>query len=361
MELTRLISYPKSRSLILLLFLASWNISAVFGDDEVVEATTFRPARLSAILRNIGLSHVTTEQPIIIEPTSEELTVVQTPATRLPLRRRVSVRVRRLKDLSPIRTNSSFSPETLNPEESKPVHNFEPSLPRKRSRETKSVRPPPLPLSKISGIDQGRDRHPGEIIRNALINHTLEHGGEQDLDKLVFSNLPNGSKLVLRTVKIIRTDGDGNPMDDEESKQPTYWDVTLANATDSSVGDGEGEEDDDEEDSDEDENEEASENIEEKAITREITTPEALTSVDDSTIASGNETFGLKSGRRRGRKKSDLESSGSHSAANYHHLNGYGSSGREKERGTTHFHGNTHGNTHKKTYTGIESRKVWLS
>lgn len=349
MELTRLISYPRSKILILLLFSATWNISAVFADDEVVEETTIRPERQSGILRNIGLLHVTTEQPFITEPTTEKSTTILNPATGLPLRRRRVVRVRRLKDLNQAGANSSFSPE-INHEESRQVDNIRPSFSRKRSRETKSAL---LPLSKISGIDQGGQRHPGEIIRNALINHTLEHGGEQDLDKLVFSNLPNGSKLVLRTVKIIRTDGDGNPMDEEEGKQPTYWDVTLANATDSSIG---AEDDDDEEDSDEDENEEgkeASESTEGKSSTKEITTPEALTSVDDSTAGIGNETFGLKNGRRRGRKKSDLESSGSHAAANYHHLNGYGSSDRDKERGTTHFHGNTHGNTHKQTYTGI--------
>ncbi|CAL8097471.1 unnamed protein product [Orchesella dallaii] len=189
-------------------------------------------------------------------------------------------------------------------------------------REAKSL---PTP-SKFIGVDEDGTHNPEDLIRKALINHTLEHGGEEDLDKLVFSTLPEGSKLILRTVKIIRTDENGEPMDDAEDTQPTYWDVTLANATDTVL--------DNEEEAPEDEEEESEEGSEEEEDEKQ---PKDI-------IAH--------------KKKSDLESSGSHSSANYHHLTNHGGSGREKEIGKAHYHGNTHGKTHKQTHTDTKGKNV---
>lgn len=56
----------------------------------------------------------------------------------------------------------------------------------------------------------------GINLTSALLNHSLHHGSDDELDRIVFSSLPEGSKLVLKTVKIIRTDEHGNekPMGD---------------------------------------------------------------------------------------------------------------------------------------------------
>jgi len=77
-----------------------------------------------------------------------------------------------------------------------------------------------------------------EKIRNALIEHTLKHGGEDDLDQLVFSSIPEGSRLIVSSVKVIRTDQDGHPIEDDDENS-MFWDVVIANATDPELDDEE--------------------------------------------------------------------------------------------------------------------------
>ncbi|CAG7826448.1 unnamed protein product [Allacma fusca] len=74
-------------------------------------------------------------------------------------------------------------------------------------------------------IEKAEDR-----LRKALLNHSLHiNDMDKDLDQLVFSQLPEGSKLILRTVKIVRTDDDGNEEDSGEER--TAWDVVVSNGT----------------------------------------------------------------------------------------------------------------------------------
>lgn len=332
-----------------------WHASVISAEKEF-ETNTEVPVKvkLSAYLRNISLSlHKPTNTPRTTVPASNSSTTQSQfserssttaipSAPRLPFRRRIRTRIR----YPSLHTNSSF-PLRKHADDGEIVVKAAKSR-RENARHLNSE----APISKISGTILGGKQKPEEVIRKALINHTLEHGGEQDLDKLVFQNLPNGSKLVFRTVKIIRTDGDGNPMDESEKKQPTYWDVTLANATGIHEND---EEDDDEPESSEESDEEDkagdsssttnASTRNEAALTKELDVPIALKSTDP---APGESEVKL---RIIGKKRPDLEISGSHSAANYHHLNDYGTTGREKEHGTTNFHGNTHGNSHKQTYT----------
>lgn len=70
----------------------------------------------------------------------------------------------------------------------------------------------------------------GEFLRKALINHTLSNYGETDLDQLIFSALPQGSKLVLQSVKVVETDENGIPTKQSKGKSPVHWDVKVTNA-----------------------------------------------------------------------------------------------------------------------------------
>lgn len=290
------------------LFILLWVNSLIifpvaFGNNVTIPSSTKPPVRLRVVVRNV--TRLTTAKPV-----ENSL-----PGTASPFTLKIK----------PIPLNS----EQVASDTRTVLENIDKSPSEAIFRRAKSIQPP----AKISGVDK-RGRQPEEFIRNALINHTLEHGGEQDLDKLVFSSLPQGSKLILRTVRIIRTDENGDPVDDAEDTQPTYWDVTLANATDSVIDDEEEEDADGEED--ESEEEEVAEKQSETQITAKL--------IDAGKVASNKNVTG--------KKKSDLESSGSHSAAKYHQVNDYGTTGRDKEHGKINYHGNTHGKTHKQTYTG---------
>ena len=75
---------------------------------------------------------------------------------------------------------------------------------------------------------------PQETLKKALLNHShhLHDMNGEDLDQFVLSQLPQGSKLILRSVKIVRTDDNGNEADSGE--EATDWDVLLPNGTSSS-------------------------------------------------------------------------------------------------------------------------------
>ena len=68
-------------------------------------------------------------------------------------------------------------------------------------------------------------------LTSALLNHSIHNNYESDeeLDRLVFSQLPQGSKLILRTVKIVKTDEDGN--EEPIGDSAVSWDVLPVNGT----------------------------------------------------------------------------------------------------------------------------------
>ena len=96
---------------------------------------------------------------------------------------------------------------------------------------TNPIRPPSLPKAEAYTANDA----PQEKLKKALLNHShhLHDMNGEDLDQLVFSQLPQGSKLILRSVKIVRTDDNGNEADSGE--EATEWDVLLRNGTSSSA------------------------------------------------------------------------------------------------------------------------------
>jgi len=170
----------------------------------------------------------------------------------------------------------------------------------------------------------------------ALINHTLTHGGEGDLDKLIFSSLPHGSKLVVQSVKVIPTDENG---DGKES--PVHWDVSIKNATDSDYPEDEDSDSAEVEEYD-DQKEENNNNNTGVPAARESNIELIEHETDRNTSAS---TIPEKTAN-------DLAIAGSHSQENY---KSYGSSQRDKEVGKKHYHGTDHGKTHKVTDTGMST------
>jgi hypothetical protein len=136
-----------------------------------------------------------------------------------------------------------------------------------------------------------------KALTTALLNHSIHHGSDDELDRIVFSQLPEGSKLILRTIKIVKTDEDGN---EEEQGQPAIsLNVLPMNSTES--------DDEEDESSEEDEG-----------------------SGSDSTA--------------------DLETdASSHHKAGY---DSYGTNEKEKDRTDSYYQGQDHAKKHKKTLTG---------